>query len=233
MPEPETAYLLTGEELLLLLSLVDQRPVVAFALPDATRVPAGQWAQVAVELHRKGLVDYTGAGTVPAAPVAELLTAMKEAGTVCLALSRDADYKAQVLYRCGEQSVLLQGNYWPGYRLQAWEQTPDCWLDTCLGLPERIPDGHPALPESQLPDDLDGLPCPALTDPPVSWGQWEQARTIMDVYENGRLEQRLVWWQGEAGGVILCQARSDTHVFLDCRLARDALNRHLWKGEPL
>lgn len=233
MPEPETAYLLTGEELLLLLSLVDQRPVVAFALPDATRVPAGRWAQVAVELHRKGLVDYTGAGTVPAAPVAELLIAMKEAGTVCLALSRDAHCKTQALYRGRKQSVLLQGNYWPGYRLQVWDQPPDCWLESCLGLPERIPDGDLALPESHLPDDLADLPYPALIDPPSRWGQWEQARVIVDIYQNGRLEQRLLWWQEEAGSVILCQDRSDTHLFLDCRLARDTLNRHLWKGEPL
>ena len=233
MAEPETAYLLTGEELLLLLSLVDQRPVVAFALPYASRVPAGRWAEVAVELHRKGLVDYTDAGAVPAAPVAELLTAMKDASTACLALSRDAHCKTQALYRSGGQSVLLQGNYWPGYRLQVWDQPPDGWLESCLGLAERIPDGDPALPESQLPDDLAGLPCPALTDPPSGWGRWEQARVIVDTYQHGQLEQRLVWWQGEAGNTILCQTGSGTRLLLDCRFARDALNRHLWEGEPL
>src|SRR5699024_12799953 len=133
-------------------------------------------------------------------------------------------------------AIVRSGSRWPqrpGGPVKAWQGRPSSSPGSCppgrAGSPSRIRPGRPR----QVSADLDGLPCPALTDPPVSWGQWEQARTIVDVYENGRLEQRLVWWQGEAGGVILCQARSDTHVFLDCRLARDALNRHLWKGEPL
>ena len=233
MPKPETAYLLTGEELLLLLSLVDQRPVVAFALPDPARIPAGHWAQVAVDLHRKGLVDYTGSGTAPAAPAAGLLTAMKDAGTVCLALSRDAGCKTQALYLDGEQSVLLQGSYWPGYRLQTWQDTPDCWLDACLGLPERIPDSGPDLPDGQPGADLADRPCPALSDPPAGWGRWEQARVILDTYRNGRMESRLVWWQGADGCTVLYQTGSGLRLLPDCRLTRDALKQHLWKGDPL
>lgn len=233
MPKPETVYLLTGEELLLLLSLVDQRPVVAFALPDSSRIPAEHWVQLAVDLHRKGIINYTGTGIVPAAPIEELLTTMKDADTVCLALSRDADYKTQALYRSGKQNVLLQGNYWPGYRLQFWEDTPDCWINTCLGLPKRIPERGPDVAESRLVSDLEDFHCPSLTEPPAGWGQWDQARVIVDIYQNGQLEQRLVWWQDSAGGTILCQSRFDTRLLLDCRLTRDALNRHLWKGDPL
>lgn len=232
MPEPEVIYLLTGEELLLLLSLVDQRPVVAFALPDSAQIPTERWTQVAVDLYRKGLVNYTDAGMLPAAPVSELLVAMKDAGIVCLALSRNADCKMQALYWSEEQSVLLQGNHWPGYRLQVWESMPDSWLGTCLGLPERIPDHAPDLSESQLAADLVGRSCPTLTDPPASWGCWEQARVIVDIYRRGQLERRWVWWQGTAVCTVLCQTESGTHLLPDCQSTRNMLNLYLRKGDP-
>lgn len=231
MAEPEITYLLTGEELLLLFSLADRRPVVAFALPDPAQVPAGRWTQVAVDLYQKGMADYTGVGVVPAAPVAELLTAMKDAGTVCLVLSRDAACKTQALYQDGGRCVLLQGNYWPGYRLQVWNDTPARWLDNCLGLPKRIPLRGPDLPESQLAPDLDIRSGPALTDPPSDWSRWEQARVILDVYRDGRPEQRLVWWQGAAGCAVLCQSQSGTRLLPDCQPTRDALKQRLWKGD--
>ena len=50
MDELEHAWLLTGEELLLLLSLTDRRPAVTFALPDAGQVSAGQWTRTAAAL---------------------------------------------------------------------------------------------------------------------------------------------------------------------------------------
>lgn len=233
MPEPEIAYLLTGEELLLLLSLVDRRPVVAFALPDPAQIPAGRWVQVAVELHRKGLADYTGTGVVPAAPVAELLTAMKDADTVCLALSRDAADKTQALYQRDSRLVLLQGNYWPGYRLALWNDTPARWMDDCLGLPRRVPDRSPDPAEFSPDPELSALPCPDLAAPPSSWGQWEQARVILDGYRSGQREQRLVWWQGAAGFTVLCQSEAGTRLLPDCRDTRSALQQDLWKGDLL
>lgn len=230
MPEPEIAYLLTGEELLLLFSLVDQRPVVAFALPDPAQVPSERWAQIAVDLHRKGMANYTEAGVVPAASVAELLTAMKDADTVCLALSRDAASKTQALYQSGGQAVLLQGNYWPGYRLETWNAPPAHWLDTCLGLPKRV-SAHSYNPTE--PSPFSTQPYPSLGDPPSCWGQWEQARVILDVYRGGQLSHRLVWWQETAGCTVLCQSETGIRLFPDCRDTRNTLQRHLWEGGPL
>lgn len=226
MPELETAYLLTGEELLLLLSLVDQRPVVAFALPDPTHIPTGRWAQVAVDLHQDGLIDYVGNGVLPAGPIAEVLAAMKDASTVCLALSRDADRKTQALYQGGQQIVLLQGNYWPGFRLRTWVTAPAHWLDNCLGLPKRVPDRGVALPESQS-----ALPRLSLTTTSSSWGRWEQARVILDVYRRDQMEQRLVWWQNATGYTVLWQNETGTRLLPDCQMTRNALKKHLWKGE--
>lgn len=226
MPELETAYLLTGEELLLLLSLLDKRPVVAFALPTPAHIPARRWTQAAVDLHQGGLVEYADNGVRPSGPIAEALAAMKDASTVCLALSRDADSKTQALYQADQKSVLLQGNYWPGFRLQTGAIPPAYWLDNCLGLPKRVP-----VRDHALPEDQPALPSLSLETPPSGWGRWEQARVVLDVYAGDHLKQRVVWWKGATGYTVLCQTKNDTRLLPDCQEIRDALKKQLWKGE--
>lgn len=169
MDELERAYLLSGEELLLLFSLLDSRPVVAFALPDPAQVPPAHWKQAGVGLCRKGLAAYTDAGLAPAEELAGLISACKGADTVCLAFCRDADCKTQALYWGDGQTVLLEGRIWPGYRLCAWaqDQDPGRWLDDCLGLPARVPARSP-----ETVGDIEQLPPgPAWGESAVAWGR--------------------------------------------------------------
>ena len=83
-----------------------------------------------------------------------------------------------------------------------------------------------ALPESQ--PTLPSLP---LAASPSSWGRWEQARVVLDVYRGGHLKQRLVWWQSATKYTVLCQTETSTRLFSDCQVTRDALKKYLWKGE--
>ena len=228
MDELEHAWLLTGEELLLLLSLTDRRPAVTFALPDAGQVSAGQWTRTAAALCRKGLAQTDAAGLTPAGPAAGLIAAMKDADTVCLAFCRDARYKTQALYSGGAQTVLLEGTYWPGYRLRAWDAAPDRWLERRLGLP---------FPAAEPPERADraaaGPPAVPLEDSPSAWGGQPQARTVLDVYRSCRRALRLVWLRGAAGCTVLCQSDAGSRALPDCRAVRNALTGHIWKGEPL
>ena len=124
MDELERAYLLSGEELLLLFSLLDSRPVVAFALPDPAQVPPAHWKQAGVGLCRKGLAAYTDAGLAPAEELAGLIGACKGADTVCLAFCRDADCKTRrctgVADRpcCWKAVSGLATGYAPGRRIR-------------------------------------------------------------------------------------------------------------------
>lgn len=229
MDELERAYLLSGEELLLLFSLLDSRPVVAFALPDPAQVPPAHWKQAGVGLCRKGLAAYTDAGLAPAEEIAGLIRACKGADTVCLAFCRDADCKTQALYWGGGQTVLLEGRIWPGYRLCAWaqDQDPGRWLDDCLGLPARVPARSP-----ETVGDIEQLP-PGLAwdESAVAWGAWESARVVLDVFRASHPVVRLVWLRGTSQNMVLCQGPAGARLQPDCQPVRETLKRWLFEGE--
>ena len=232
MDEMERACLLQGDELLFLLSLADSRPAIVPGLPAPTAYPAVWWEQVAVKLQQSGLVQYTESGLAPPGPVPPLLPGITDADPVCAASCRAAGCKTQALYLGGRQGVLLEGTLWPGYRLRNWDAPPGQWLDGNLGLPDRVPGRGPALPEGQLAPDLADRPFPAFGEAAPRWGALEQARTILDVYRVGRLEERLVWWHGAAGWAVLGQTQAGSRLTADCQPVRQALKQQIWKGGP-
>ena len=231
MAETEHAWLLDGRQLLFLLSLADSRPVLTFPLPDPDSVSPDEWKQVVMDLHRGGVLAFGENGVEMTPDPAALIAGMKDAPSVWIALSRDGETHVQALYTGVAGSVLLQAGE-RGYRLSRWEESPETWLDTRLGLPARIRQDAPARPPEELAPDLPSVR-PAPDDPAARWGAWAPARTVLDAWREGEHTARLVFWRGAAANAVLCQTPAGDELLPDSRITRQLLWKRLAGGEQV
>ena len=89
MKSVERAYYLTGRQLLLLLSLIDDRPVRGFAPTETAGTDSNTWKQTALSLTQEGLLVYGPGGAVIDARLEPLLRAMKDSARVLALYSRE------------------------------------------------------------------------------------------------------------------------------------------------
>ena len=224
MDDLEHAYLLTESELLLLLSLLDSRPVLLFSSPEEGRGEAVKWEQTALSLCRDGLAECGPDGLSAAGGLKRLLLGMKEAGTVWAGAGVRDGGPLQLLLS-GTPPVLVKTA--PGVRrLEAFGGTAEQWLDGALGLPGRLleeKEAEAAMREEGMREALDGCLAGAVPfgRPETEWLRRQEVYAVVTRYRrDGSAVGRWVWMRCGTDTALLRQTPEQESVQLDSRRAR-------------
>lgn len=222
MDEFEIAYYLTGQQLLLLLSLIDQRPVAG--LPRV-REPE-DWKPVALSLLQEGWLRCEGGQLVMDEGLSGLLLTMKEAAGFCAAYGKRPVPTSQVLY-AGRRPALVQllpEGKCRLYRMEtgAFRQLAEERLAPYSPMPEEL--------LVTLPDDPELQACLkrweeqeiTLEDPPELWYRLSEVSGVLE-YRTPETHIRWIWVEETASGLLLCQDRNGIHGELDTASRRQAL----------
>ena len=228
MDEFEFAYYLNNRQLLLLLSLVDQRPVAG--LPPVEE-PV-DWPAVSLSLLEDGRLFYRDGQLVMGGELSALLLAVKAARRVRTLHGKGTN---PLTFYEGGRTVMLELLPGGSCRLGEVENSEPRRLTQ-----ERLFSRNP-LPEAlldTLPEDEDlrarlvrwahmGL---SLEAPPGAWLGLEEVRGVVDLLAPERRD-RWIWVEDAFTGLILHQDRDGTRVELDTPSRRRTLARELdWEA---
>lgn len=220
------AYYLSPQQLLLLLSLIDRRPVAG--LPPVEEKE--DWQKVSMSLIEDGRLRCEGGQLVMDAGLSELLLTMK--GAECV----------YMLYGNGQEPDVLA--LYPGMRPALMEFLPDgknrlrgvaAAEIGQLVLSRLVPD-YP-VPEAlltSLPEDAILRECLrrweakdiSLRDPPSLWLQVPEVRGVLERW-TPEARVRWIWIEDKAAGLILCQDLDGARAALDTASQRRSLLRKL------
>lgn len=213
MYKTEHAYLLQDCQLMLLLSLVDERPVAMFTAQTIEPLTDAQWKQTVLLLHSAGLLEYGVDGVEVSKPLRELLCAMKAPRAIYTAVGKKASSALQTLYS-GSRCVLLETSEQGAHRLRELECTAAEWLQNSLGLPSPM-----ATPDRNMrPEDF--LPraevFPPLCTPETSWLHHSDIAAVLTRYgPDGSVQLRRIWYTKQRPAVILLQTHEGADTEFD------------------
>jgi len=226
----EIAYYLSRQQLLLLLSLIDGRPVAG--LPPIKELE--DWQKVSLSLVEDGRLRCENGKLVMDAGLSELLLTMKNAKSVYTIYGNGTEPGVMTVYP-GEPPALL-------------EFLPDGKVRLCgpelgeLGqqVSSRLLPEYPmpgallvSLPEDELLEE-----ClhrwetrdVSLTDPPFFWLQIPEVRGVLEHWMPEE-HTRYIWIEDQAAGIILTQDVNGVQAALDTVHLRQKLLRELgWEA---
>jgi hypothetical protein len=224
--EFEISYYLNQQQLLLLLSLIDQRPVAglpSIEIPD-------NWQSVAMALLQDERLHFENENLLMDKSLAKLLMVMKDAELVYVIYSKQPGPGSYVMY-AGESPTLLE--LLPDGKVRLRHST----IDEFKELMETILIPYHPMPEALLisfSDDEVLKECFArwqtfqisFLDSPSLWTQMEEVRGILE-YHAPESQTRWIWVDDAAAGLILRQDQSGTRAELDTVSHRKSLLREL------
>ncbi|MCI9332985.1 MAG: hypothetical protein HFG05_12600 [Oscillibacter sp.] len=226
MNEFEIAYYLSLQQLLLLLSLIDQRPVVglpSIETPD-------NWQRVAMALLQDERFRFENENLLMDKNLAKLLMVMKDAEDIYAIQSKQPGPGTYVMY-AGKSPVLLE--ILPGRRVRLrqtitaeFKELIEALLMPCCPMPEAL--------LTSFPDDKNLKECFArwqtpqisFSDSPSRWNQIKEARGVLE-YHTLRIHTRWIWVDDTAAGLMLRQDQNGTRAELDTVSHRKALLKEL------
>ena len=226
MSEFEISYYLDRRQLLLLLSLIDQRPVAG--LPSAGE--PGDWKSVSLSLLEDGRLRYEGGRLVMEEGLGGLLLTVKEAERVYAVHGRRPEPPRRVMYD-GKRPALLEFLENGEVRLSRTDASEFMELASVVLMPASpMPEALPA----SLPDGGPLGECLARwRDAPVSpeesslrWMEFEEVRGVLECLLPGTWA-RLVWVEDAAGALLVVQDREGTRAELDTASRRRSLLRRM------
>lgn len=226
MNEFEIAYYLTLQQLLLLLSLIDQRPVVG--LPSI-ETPSN-WQGVAMALLQDERLRFENENLLMDKNLAKLLMVMKDAEDIYAIQSKQPGPGTYVMY-AGKNSALLE--ILPGKKVRLrqsitaeFKELIETLLMPCCPMPEAL--------LTSFPDDENLKKCFArwqtpqisFSDSPSRWIRVKEARGVLGYHALGT-QTRWIWVDDTVAGLILRQDQNGTRVELDTVSHRKALLQEL------
>ena len=202
MDRLEHAYLLQDDELFLLLSLLDERPVMMFSAGTPDR-PRSHWERTAVALQSAGLLSSGPAGMEISPEQGRLLAGMKQAKQIWTILQPGQAGSLRTLYG-GRPGVLLETGCKGGRRLSALPVPVTDWCREEEILPELLAEQEP--PEPAPPAVW--LPFSA---PETAWLTRTEAVAVVTEYTpQGTRSHRWVWPGGFRTGTVVHQTVAGT-----------------------
>lgn len=222
MNEFKISYYLDLRQLLLLLSLIDQRPVIG--LPQIDRPE--DWQPTALSLLRDERLRCENGQLVMDRELSAPLLAMKNAERVCALYGKQPEPGARILYRGKRQAMLelLPGDHVRLSQVETEEvrELLEAALSRCRPMPEAL---LVSLPEDEIiQESLKRWEARALslTEPPARWLELEEVPCVLECRET-----RWIWIEDPAAGLILQQDQDGTRAELDTASRRQALLREL------
>lgn len=226
MDEFEIAYYLEGQQLLLLLSLIDQKPITGLPQIESPK----DWGQIALSLLQDARLRCEQDELVMDEALGRLLLDMKAAQCVYAIYSERPVTAGQVLYT-GKRSVLLEFMPDGKYRLH---QTDTGALRRLL---ETFPFAKGPVPKvlaDTLPDNpamkerLSDWESQAVTwvDSPMRWLQIGGVRCVLDC-QTPELQARWIWLEDELTDIVLKQDKQVLRAQLDTDCQRILLLQEL------
>lgn len=222
----EIAYYLNGPQLLLLLSLIDQRPVAGLPSIDEPE----NWQSVSLSLLQDRRLRFENGQLVMDEDISDLLLAIKNAERIYAVCRKRPEPSVQVLYE-GEKTAILELLPDKKTRLRRGE-------DNALGrLTEEL-----LMPLRPMPDELmDALPDDEIIkgcldrwtsrrlSPEGDFSLWIQAEEARGVLEclTPETRTRWIWIEDPAASLILRQDQTNTQAMLDTVSQRKSLLREL------
>lgn len=226
----EFAYYLNRRQLLLLLSLIDRRPVAG--LPPVEQPT--DWREVSLSLLEDGRLLYRDGQLVMNEKISGLLLAIKDARRVCTVHTKGPDLLMQTFYE-GERNVLLELLPGGDCRLCSSENGALRHLvQERLFLPNPLPEAL----LSSLSEDETLQSCLdrwkhreiSLEDSSILWLQAEETRGVLDCLTS-EYRDRWIWVEDHFTGLILHQDKDGIHAEPDTASRRQAIARELdWEA---
>lgn len=212
----ERVYLIDRLQLLLMLSLLDDRPVDGFSIGDVSQIHPDVWKQVALSLLLEGRLVNIG-GRLAVAPEWEtLLLSLKDARRI-LAI-HTAQGKAKLVY-FGNSVAVTEVRGKTEYCIRQIDCVSVQWLTDEAGLPLRMVESSDA--ERMRKNDKE-LSCSLKTleentdfslETPVS--AWK-GQTVLDLYRHHHgLCNRWVWLENSICTFVLRQDRNGRAAMVD------------------
>ena len=233
MKSVERAYYLTGHQLLLLLSLVDDRPLKGFLPAGMADADVNAWKQTALSLVQGGLLVYGQSAPVIDAQLETLLRAMKDSPRQIALYCKERMPK--ILYSGASLTLMQEG----GYRLSTQEPLSLQLLNEELLLPESFAEGEIAAVLETEDDETRALceywqeNAPMPDRSVVEWLTLPQMRCAADVGHPDGSVSRWAWIDDpEAGLLLLRRTMNDCRVYLDTAQRREMLLRE-WEGQDV
>lgn len=228
MEEFEHAYFMDKFQLILLLSLMDARPVVGFPIGSiASQADGNDWKQVALSLVSGGRMSYQGGRPVIEPELRELLEGVKGARQILALYSRREHAPAETVY-LGAQTISIAICGPLEYRVRRLDGLSADWLAEEEILPGRVLDASDAAflcgPGQDTAQRLAGLEQAALPldQPPVSWSREAGICAVMDLHrQDGALLSRWVWLDDPIGMAVLRQDAEGCKAELDTKELRE------------
>lgn len=224
MDEWEIAFYLEPQQLLLLLSLVDERPVAGVPEPAADT----DWQAAALSLFREGRLHTEDGQLVADRALAPLLHAMKDAARVYAVCGRTPE-PFQALFYLDPRPV----------RLDILPEKGQCRLcgTRAAALAETLSAAlPPPVPASVSPQEAAVRACCArwegLSPEEIArrWQDGEAVRCVLERRAPRAGQMRWLWVAEEPAGIALCQTQKGISACLDTEASRQTLFKGL-QGE--
>lgn len=202
MDRLEHAYLLQDDELLLLLSLVDELPVMMFSAGIPER-PRSHWERTAVAMQRAGLLSSGPTGMEICPELGRLLTGMKQAKQIWTILQPGQVGFLRTLY--GDcPGVLLETGGKGVRRLSALPVPVTDWCREEEILPEL-------LATQEIPESAPSAACLPFSASETAWLTRTEAVAVVTEYTpQGTRRNRWIWLSGFWTGTVVHQTAVGT-----------------------
>lgn len=226
MDEFEIAYYLDGQQLLLLLSLIDQKPVVGLPRIEEPE----NWQSVSLSLLQSGWLRYEADQLRMNKELSELLLIMKAADKILAAYLKASAFTSRI-FCAGDQLVSLEFLPNKKYRLRQEKKSElrrrvESLLMSSSPMPETLLD--------TLSDDVFLRPCLdywegqplSLEDVVALWLQFDEVRGVLEC-QTLKEKIRWIWIKDRIADVVLRQDLAETRAVLDTVSQQKLLLREL------
>lgn len=224
----EHAYFLDDRQLLLLLSLIDDNPVVGFSLEEEAEISLAVWQQTVFSLVKNGYLYYeTEASVSP--ELVPLLKTMKTASWVALVHSKSAMFPVKLLYP-GDKMVIVEQSGLRTCRLRKHQHLSEIWLNDELNLPRCVLSEEETIDLEQTDEDI--LRCLEkwkqqvipLNASASEWDSIPEMRVILEFCdENAKVFCRWVWLEDSLCWFVIQQTEQTCSVNIETKEQRQRL----------
>lgn len=220
MEEVEQAYFVDRPQLLLLLSLLDERSVAGFPL-DVPNASPEMWKQVALSLLREKRLIYEANRLTVAPAWRAWLQTMKDASEILALYSKRETLSAVLIYR-GTPSVAVAEHGTSEYRVWQLDSLDMDDFAELTALPEAPETESSGL---EIAHRMKTIAEEAVspTEPMFVWGERQNVRVVAERYRpDGTRISRWVWLDDpQCGLAALRQDDADCTVLPDSRKRRE------------
>lgn len=222
----EITYYLSGQQLLLLLSLIDQRPVAGLPPVEAPE----DWQKISLSLFEEGRLYFENGQCAMDQELSALLLTMKDAEQICAIYGKRPSPSVQLIYQ-GKQLTLLELLSDGKNRLRRIEpaEAGQMLMEILMPaypMPEALLD---SLTENQIISSSLSRwesQSASLVDSVPLWMQIPEVVGVLDRWSQG-IQTRWIWIEDMDASLVLFQAQGETRSILDTASYRRALLREL------